>query len=90
MERECPTTSYSTRARNLRDLGGSKAAAQGRKNARYMKVETAEEAQAILDGGVFLDPSGAPGGVALLAAYAVDPLRELVGANGGTAESIPA
>ena len=27
---------------------------------------------------------------ALLAAYAVDPLRELVGANGGTAESIPA
>jgi hypothetical protein len=27
---------------------------------------------------------------ALLAAYAVDPLREFVGAIGGTAESIPA
>ena len=32
------------------------AATQGRKNPRFMKVETAEEAQAVLDGGVFLDP----------------------------------
>jgi ribonuclease HI len=50
-----------------------KAATQGRKNARYMKVQTAEEAQSILDGGVFLDPglhaftdANASGGVGIV------------------------